>query len=109
MERKEEEMVEQKRIQELREQQLAEQEIMDEMKRQFPELSSDNAESEGGSTLPPRPSPPFYQHKAYDDYHLTTSRSIFFRFLYERRANLFGRARRRAGGRTDAAMAVCAE
>lgn len=72
IERKEEEMVEQKRIQELREQQLAEQEIMDEMKRQFPELSSDNAESEGCSTLPPRPSPPFYQHKAENQTVSTT-------------------------------------
>jgi len=71
-EMKEEEMIERKRIQELKDQQMAEQEIMDEMKRQFPELSSDTAaEGEGDSSLPPRPSPPATQHTASE--HQATS------------------------------------
>lgn len=72
MEREEEEMVERKRIQELRDQQMAEQEIMDEMKRQFPELSSDNAEGDEDSTLPPRPSPSSTQLKAENQTASTT-------------------------------------
>mmetsp|Transcript_4384 Transcript_4384/g.7577 ORF Transcript_4384/g.7577 Transcript_4384/m.7577 type:complete len:744 (+) Transcript_4384:68-2299(+) len=63
-EREEEDMVERKRVQEIKDQQMAEQEIMDEMKRQFPELSSDTSEGGEGSSLPPRPSPSSTQHKA---------------------------------------------
>jgi hypothetical protein len=64
-------MVERKRVQEIKDQQMAEQEIMDEMKRQFPELSSDTSEGGEGSSLPPRPSPSSTQHKA--EQHQATS------------------------------------
>lgn len=46
---------EQEKLQELKEQQMAEQEIMNEMKEQFPELSS-SPEGSSSSSHPPRPS-----------------------------------------------------
>jgi hypothetical protein len=51
-EREDEDRVERQRMLELKEQQMAEQEIMDEMKEQFPELTSETVES---SPLPPAP------------------------------------------------------
>ena len=67
-ERGDKEKVELIRLQELKEQQRAEQEIMDEMKRQFPELSSDTAGGGRGGSQPPRPasssSSSSTQHKA---------------------------------------------
>ena len=56
-ERKDEEMVARKMIQELQEQQIAEQEIMDEMKQQFPELSSEDDDN-SQTSLQSSPSPP---------------------------------------------------
>jgi hypothetical protein len=57
-ERDEEERVEHERMQILKEQQMAEQEIMNEMKEQFPELSSSETAADGeGSSQPPRSSP----------------------------------------------------
>lgn len=56
-EREDEERVKRKNIQKLHEQQMAEQEIMDEMKEEFPELSSESsAEGVRGISQPPRPS-----------------------------------------------------